>query len=114
MASSEASPVLRLTFLSVLIIGLFIALFARLWFLQVLTGDRYVELADTNRLQTVVVEAPRGDILTENGEALVQNRPALTVSADRQALLDNDGDPLHHEAELAIARLAQLLDLAHD
>jgi penicillin-binding protein 2 len=98
----------------VLIIGLFIALFARLWFLQVLTGDRYVELADTNRLQTVVVEAPRGDILTDNGEALVQNRPALTVSADRQALLDNDGEPLHLEAELAIERLAQLLDLDHD
>jgi penicillin-binding protein 2 len=114
MASSEASPVLRLTFLSVLIIGLFIALFARLWFLQVLTGDRYVELADTNRLQTVVVEAPRGDILTEDGEALVQNRPALTVSADRQALLSNDGEPLHTEAELAIARLAELLDLDHD
>ena len=111
MASSDSSPLLRLTFLSVLIIGLFIALFARLWFLQVLTGDRYVELADTNRLQTVVVEAPRGDILTEGGEALVQNRPALTVSADRQALLDSDGDPLNEEAELAIARLAQLLDL---
>ncbi len=111
MASTDYSPLLRVTFLTVLIIGLFVALFARLWFLQVLTGDRYVELADTNRLQTVVVEAPRGDILTEDGEALVQNRPALTVSADRQALLDNDGDPLGEEAELAIARLADLLAL---
>ncbi len=114
MASSEASPLLRLTFLSVLIIALFIALFARLWFLQVLTGDRYVELADTNRLQTVVVDAPRGDILTDQGEALVQNRPALTVSADRQALLDNEGRPLNEEAEVAIGRLAQLLELEHD
>jgi cell division protein FtsI/penicillin-binding protein 2 len=42
------------------VIGLFVALFSRLWFLQVLAGDRYVELADTNRLRTVVTEAPRG------------------------------------------------------
>lgn len=114
MSSTDYSPLLRVTFLTVLIIGLFIALFARLWFLQVLTGDRYVELADTNRLQTVVVDAPRGDILTEDGEALVQNRPALTVSADRQALLDNEGEPLGEEAELAIQRLAELLELEVD
>jgi penicillin-binding protein 2 len=114
MASPEASPLLRLTFLTVLIIGLFIALFARLWFLQVLVGDRYVALADTNRVRQVVVEAPRGDILTEAGEALVQNRPALTVSADRQVLLDNDDVPRNAEAELAIARLATLLDLEQD
>jgi len=114
MASSDASPLLRLTFLSVLVIGLFLALFARLWFLQVLTGDRYVALADTNRSQIVVTEAPRGDILTDDGEPLVQNRPALTVSADRQALLTTDGDPIDEEAELAIGRLAQLLHLTED
>jgi penicillin-binding protein 2 len=55
---SDASPALRLTFLAVIVIALFVALFARLWFLQVLAGDRYVELADSNRLRTVVVEAP--------------------------------------------------------
>lgn len=114
MASSDASPLLRLTFLSVLVIGLFLVLFSRLWFLQVLTGDRYVALADTNRSQIVVTEAPRGDILTEDSEPLVQNRPALTISADRQALLTTDGDPVNDEAELAIARLAQLLHLSED
>ncbi len=114
MASTDASPLLRLTFLSVLIIGLFLALFARLWFLQVLVGDRYEALADTNRTQMVVTEAPRGDILTEDGQPLVQNRPALTISADRMALLDTHGDPVDREAELAIERLAMLLDLEVD
>ncbi len=116
MASSDSSssPLLRLTFLSVLIIGLFLALLTRLWFLQVLTGDRYLTLADTNRSQIVVTEAPRGDILSEGGAPLVQNRPALTISADRQALLTTDDTPVDEEAELAIGRLAQLLQLSED
>ncbi|MFP4636377.1 MAG: penicillin-binding protein 2, partial [Nitriliruptoraceae bacterium] len=104
--SSDASPALRLMFLAVLVIALFVALLARLWFLQVLTGDRYVELADNNRLRTVVSEAPRGEILTADGEQLVRNRPALTISADRQALLDDEGEPRDDEAERVIERLA--------
>ncbi len=112
--SSDASPVLRLTFLAVLVIALFLALFARLWFLQVLTGDRYVELADSNRLRTVVSEAPRGSILAADGEELVRNRPALAISADRQVLLDDAGEPRDEEAERVIARLGELLDLDHD
>ncbi|MEX0953228.1 MAG: penicillin-binding protein 2 [Nitriliruptoraceae bacterium] len=114
MSTSETSSVLRLTFLSVVVIALFLALLSRLWFLQVLAGDRYVELADTNRLRQVVTEAPRGDILASGGEQLVRNRPALAVSADRQALVDEDGDPLDAEAERVISRLALLLDLSED
>lgn len=114
MATSDASPALRLTFLSVVIIMLFVALFARLWFLQVLAGDRYVELADSNRLRTVVIEAPRGTVLTTDGEELIRNRGALTISADRQALLAPDGTPLDADAEAVIERLGQLLWLEPD
>ncbi len=110
-SSESSSSVLRLTFLAVLVITLFLALFARLWFLQVLAGDRYVELADSNRLRTVVTEAPRGAILAADGEELVRNRPALAISADRQALLNAAGDPVDEEAERVIERLAELLEL---
>jgi penicillin-binding protein 2 len=111
---SDASPALRLTFLAVIVIALFVALFARLWFLQVLAGDRYVELADSNRLRTVVIEAPRGSILASDGEQLVRNRPALTISADRQELLDLAGAPKDEAAAAVIDRLAELLDLEPD
>jgi penicillin-binding protein 2 len=107
--ASDASPILRLTFLSVLVIGLFVALLSRLWFLQVLAGDRYVELADSNRLRTVVIEAPRGGILASDGRELVKNRPALTISADRQVLLDATGQPRDAEAVRVIRRLSSLL-----
>ncbi|MEX0592848.1 MAG: penicillin-binding protein 2 [Nitriliruptoraceae bacterium] len=109
MSSSDSSPLLRLTFLSVIAVVLFVALFSRLWFLQVLAGDRYVALADTNRLRTVVTEPPRGDILAVDGTSLVRNRPALAVSADRQVLLTEDDEPRDAEAERVIGRLAELL-----
>lgn len=114
MAISEQSPALRLTFLTVLVMVLFLALFSRLWFLQVLAGDRYVELADTNRLRTVVTEAPRGQILASGGEPLVENRSALTISADRQALLDASGEPRDELAEQVIDRLSTLLQLPEE
>ncbi len=112
--SPDASAVLRLTLLSVLVIALFLALFARLWFLQVLAGDRYVELADNNSLRSVPSEAPRGSILGSDGEELVRNRPALTISADRQTLLDGEGEPRDDEAARVIERLGELLELTHD
>lgn len=114
MASNEYSPVLRLTFLTVLIMVLFIALFSRLWFLQVLSGERYLEASDTNRLRTVVTEAPRGRILAADGRPLVENRWALTISADRQQLLTTDGLPRDEVAEQVIARLAVLLRLPEE
>jgi penicillin-binding protein 2 len=112
--SPDASAVLRLTLLSVLVIALFLALFARLWFLQVLAGDRYVELADNNSLRSVPSEAPRGSILAADGDELVRNRPALTISADRQTLLDSDGGPRDDEAARVIDRLGELLELTSD
>lgn len=112
--SPDASAVLRLTLLSVLVMALFLALFARLWFLQVLAGDRYLELADSNSLRSVPSEAPRGSILGSNGEELVRNRPALTISADRQTLLGRDGEPRDEEAARVIDRLGELLELTPD
>jgi penicillin-binding protein 2 len=112
--TTDQAPLLRLTFLSVMVIALFLALFSRLWFLQVLAGDRYVELADSNRLRTVVTEAPRGAIRASGGEELVKNRSALTISADRQILLDLEGRPRDAEAARVVRRLSELLLMEQD
>jgi penicillin-binding protein 2 len=114
MATNEPSSALRLTFLTVIVIVMFVALFSRLWFLQVLAGDRYAELAETNRVRIVVTEAPRGNILAAGGEELVKNRPALTISAERQRLLDDAGNPRDEEAERTLRRLSTLLEMEID
>jgi penicillin-binding protein 2 len=115
LATNEpTNNALRLTFLTVLVIGLFLALFGRLWFLQVLAGDRYTLAAEENRVRTVVTEAPRGRILDSNGAELVGNRPALTISADRMQLLDGNGDPLDEDAERVLDRLSALLRMERE
>ena len=75
---------LRLAVLGVLIVVAFVALFSRLWFLQVLASENYRNLAQENRVRFVYSEPSRGRILDRNGEVLVQNRFSLAVTVDRQ------------------------------
>ncbi len=51
----------------------------RLWFLQVLSAERYMDAANDNRLRSVKVVAPRGAIVDRDGEVIVENRPGLAV-----------------------------------
>lgn len=114
MQEETSSATLRLTLVSVVLVGIFAALFMRLWFLQVMAGERYQELAENNRVQYVVNEAPRGRILDEDGRALVKNRPALTVSADKRRLLNGAGQPAGPQAEAVLDRLSILLEMSRE
>jgi len=58
---------------------LFAALFFRLWFLEVLSGESYVSQAAQNRVRKVRIEAPRGDIVDRSGNVLVKTRQAAVV-----------------------------------
>ncbi len=77
---------LRLSVLGILIVGGFVALFSRLWFLQVLASDNYKMLAKENRVRFVHSEPPRGRILDRNGVVLVDNRSSYAVTVDLQVL----------------------------
>lgn len=57
----------------------FAVIFFRLWYLQVLSGDRYLQEANNNRVREIRVQAPRGEILDRNGRVLVANRPSLAL-----------------------------------
>jgi penicillin-binding protein 2 len=58
---------------------MFSVIFFRLWYLQVLSGDRYVAEANDNRVRDIKVQAPRGQIVDREGRTLVDNRTALAV-----------------------------------
>jgi penicillin-binding protein 2 len=70
---------LRVGILAGLALVLFAILFLRLWALQVLSGDRYLNAAQNNQLRTVPVEAPRGSILDRNRRTIVSNVPGTAV-----------------------------------
>jgi len=58
---------------------MFSVIFFRLWYLQVLSGDRYVAEANDNRVRDIKVQAPRGQVVDREGRSLVDNRTALAV-----------------------------------
>src|SRR5687768_5201471 len=73
---------LRVATLGVLAFVVFGIVFFRLWYLQVLDGDKYLAEARENRVRTERISAPRGPILDRNGLPLVENRRATVVSID--------------------------------
>jgi penicillin-binding protein 2 len=58
---------------------MFAIVFFRLWYLQILSGDKYLADANNNRVREIKVEAPRGEILDRDGRVLVDNRVGLAV-----------------------------------
>lgn len=82
------SPRLRLGVLGIVAVSLFAALFARLWYLQVLASPDLRVTAEANRVRVVAEQAPRGRILDRNGTVLVDNRISVVVTVDRRALED--------------------------
>ena len=76
----QALPIRLRTAMICVGIGLLLLLL-RLWYLQVLEGDRYATLSTSNRLRARVVEAPRGFLLDRNGDVLVENRPTFDLYA---------------------------------
>jgi penicillin-binding protein 2 len=73
----------RLTVIGVVTMFLFSALFARLWFLQIASGDGSAAAASNNRVQVIYEPALRGRILDRNGRAIVDNQPVDVVTFDR-------------------------------
>jgi penicillin-binding protein 2 len=70
---------LRVGVLGGLALVAFGVLFFRLWSLQVLSGETYLDAAQNNQLRTIRVEAPRGLILDRNGRVIVGNTPGTAV-----------------------------------
>ena len=64
---------LRVAILGFVALAAFAVLFLRLWALQVLSGSKYRAEANTNRVRTIPVEAPRGYIVDRKGRVLVRN-----------------------------------------
>ena len=76
----RTSPLaVKVSILTGLAIAIFSVLFLRLWYVQILEGDKYLTQANDNRVREIRVQAPRGDILDRNGKILVANRTELAV-----------------------------------
>src|SRR5215212_1141137 len=100
---------LRVAVLSGLALVLFSVIFFRLWYLQVLSSDKYVKEAENNQVREITVQAPRGEILDREGHTLVGNRTALALQVRPLELPKKDGR-LNEE----LNRLAQVSGMSVD
>ncbi|WP_121252021.1 penicillin-binding protein 2 [Nocardioides ferulae] len=90
---------LRLVVVQALVFSLFATLFARLYYLQVVSGEEYTAQAASQSVRDIVVQPQRGLIVDAQGRPLVTNRTAWAVSVDRTVL-----------GKLDEAKQAKLLD----
>jgi penicillin-binding protein 2 len=79
---------IRIAILGIVAIALFAALFFRLWALQVISGERYLEEARNNQVRTFRAPAQRGAISDRNGRILVTNTAGTLVQLWPAAVLE--------------------------
>jgi penicillin-binding protein 2 len=94
---------------------MFAIIFFRLWYLQVLSGDKYRAEANDNRIREIKVQAPRGEILDRDGRVLVDNRVGVAVKVKpdelpppggkRDALYERLGETLHIRPRVVARRV---------
>jgi penicillin-binding protein 2 len=91
----------RLTVLQTLLVVVLVLLAGYFWHLQVVRGRYYRELAENNRLRTVPIPAPRGQMFDRRGRILAENRSSFNVVVTSEHREDLDD---------ALADLADIVD----
>ncbi|HSM02076.1 MAG TPA: penicillin-binding protein 2 [Acidimicrobiia bacterium] len=98
-------PGWRIATVGIMIAALFVMLVLRMWFLQVTDLEDSLEVAASQRITVVSIEAPRGDIFDRDGtEIMAGTVPSLRVMVDRKLV------PLDREEGL-IQNLSALLGI---
>ena len=86
-------PQIKLASVQYVILVIIAILVVRLWNLQVRGSERYLSLADQNRIRKVPILAPRGKIYDREGRILVDNYPSVSALLIREQLpKDNAAD----------------------
>lgn len=86
-----------------------LALFGRLFYLQIADGPRYQEAALDIQSRDIVTPALRGLIVDHEGNLLATNKAGLMVTADRSLL-----DKLDDQGRSVLARAANILKLNYE
>jgi penicillin-binding protein 2 len=69
----------RVAILGTVALTMFAIIFFRLWFIQILSGQKYVAEAKVNRVRDIAIPAPRGEIMDRSGNLLVDSKRAIGV-----------------------------------
>ena len=99
---------LNLLVFQILIISLMVALFGRLFYLQVAAGPKYRDAALSIQSRDVIYPATRGLIVDSSGVPLALNKVGLAITIDRIAI-----DQQPDQGVAVMQRLSKLLKLKY-
>jgi penicillin-binding protein 2 len=105
-APTHSQFAMRVAVLGGVALVAFAAIFFRLWFLEVLSGEAYLKEANANRVRELKEQAPRGEMLDRHGKVLVDNRTTLSLQVRPDELPQNN-EARNHE----LKRLGEVADL---
>ncbi len=78
----------RIRWAAILMVLVLAILAARLWHLQLIQGDSYVDMSRSNRMKLVRLTPSRGRILDCTGRVLADNSPGFTLGVVRGELVN--------------------------
>ena len=87
------------------VLGVFVILFVRLIYLQVITGEELRRLSLNNSIRLQSIDPPRGRVYDRHEKVLVDNRPSFDVS-----IILKDAEPV----EETIGKLSEYIQIPSD
>lgn len=90
MDKQQITQTRRFLTLLALVTILFICIVGRLYYLQVIRGSYYAQVAEENRLRIISTDAPRGEIKDRNGIVLATDVPSFDIVVTTYDLKDTD------------------------
>ena len=103
ISREDKVPQYKLTLVQYGILAAFLILGYGFWRLQVVSSDKYQDLAEQNRVRTVPILAPRGKILDRYGRIIVDNYPSFSVLLLRDQKRDLNADAAQIAAGLGLS-----------
>ncbi|HEX9368407.1 MAG TPA: penicillin-binding protein 2 [Vicinamibacterales bacterium] len=84
MPDDRRSLTIRLAVLQYMVAALFAALAVGFWIFQIAQHQRFLEIAENNRLRKLPLPAPRGVLLDRDGKMLVENQNTMNIALVRE------------------------------
>ncbi|NDD65067.1 MAG: hypothetical protein EBZ36_14005, partial [Acidobacteria bacterium] len=72
------------------LIAIFALLIGRLWYLQIMNNEVFIERAEQNRTRVLTIPARRGTIFDRNGQIMVTSQPSYNIIISRRDVRDID------------------------
>ena len=88
------------------ILAIFLIMLGRIFYLSVIKGSHFQEIAENNRIRNIVIKAPRGKIIDKFGNILVTNTPSLDA-----VLIPYDFPKNKKEQEEILEKISQILEI---